>query len=105
MADPEAPEFFQVTCQGYILKVQVVPGARRTEVVGRHGDRLKVRVAAPPEKGRANEALLDFLAEILKVPRQALHLVGGATSRSKVVAVNDLSPDVRSRLSRLLSST
>lgn len=102
MAETETPEFFQPTCQGYLLKVQVVPGARRTEVVGRHGDRLKVRVAALPEKGRANETLLDFLAEALKVPRHALHLLGGATSRAKVVVVQDLSPELRDRIRKLL---
>lgn len=102
MAEAEGSGFFQPTCQGYLLKVQVVPGARRTEVAGRHGDRLKVRVAAPPEKGRANEALLDFLAEVLKVPRRCLGLLGGATSRAKVVVVQDLSPELGHRIKGLL---
>jgi len=91
-------EFFLPTCQGYILKIHVVPGARQTAVAGLHGDRLKVKVAAPPEKGRANEELLAFLARSLDVPLKALHLTSGATSRAKVVAVHDLSPDLKSRL-------
>ena len=53
------------------ITVRVSPGARRTEVVGRHGDGWRVRVAAPPERGRANEALLEHLAELLGVPRAA----------------------------------
>lgn len=91
-------EFFLPTGQGYLLKIHVVPGARQTAVAGLHGDRLKVKVAAPPEKGRANEELLAFLARSLKVSLKALHITSGATSRAKVVAVHDLSPDLRNRL-------
>ena len=96
-------DFYNPTCQGYLLKLHVVPGARKTAVAGLHGDRLKVKVAAPPEKGRANEELLEFLARSLNVPRKVVHLASGATSRAKVVAVHDLSPDLRSRLASLLT--
>jgi len=102
-SEPEVPEFFLATCQGYTLKLQVVPGARKTAVAGRHGDRLKIKVAAVPEKGAANEELLTFLAHLLKVPRKTLHLVGGAASRAKVVAIHDLSPDLGKRLKVLAS--
>ena len=95
-------DFYQPTCQGYLVKLHVVPGARKTAVAGLHGDRLKVKVAAPPEKGRANEELLEFLTRLLQVPRRVVHLASGATSRTKVVAVHDLSPDLRSRLAGLL---
>ena len=97
-------DFYNPTCQGYLLKLHVVPGSRKTAVAGLHGDRLKVKVAAPPEKGRANEELLEFLARSLKVPRKVVHLASGAASRAKVVAVNDLSPDLRSRLAGLLTN-
>ncbi|MFZ2087482.1 MAG: DUF167 domain-containing protein [Desulfobaccales bacterium] len=97
-------EFFLPTCQGYLVKIHVVPGARRTTVAGLHGDRLKVKVAAPPEKGRANEELLAFLARSLQVPLKALQLTSGASSRAKVVAVHDLSPDLKSRLLALLAN-
>ncbi len=96
-------DFFQPTCQGFLVKLHVVPGAKKTAIAGLHGDRLKVKVAAPPEKGRANEELLEFLARSLKVPRQAVHLTSGAASRAKVIAVHDLSPDLRSRLTNLLT--
>lgn len=102
MAEAAVSDFFLPTCQGYRLKVHVVPGSRQTLIAGRHGDRLKVKVAAPPEKGRANEELLNFLARSLKVPRQALHLTLGAASRAKVVEIHDLSPELRSRLQALL---
>jgi len=94
-------DFFQPTCQGYVLRLTVAPGARRTEVVGRQGDRLKVRVAAPPEKGAANRELLAFLARALNLPKSAFKLTLGTRSRTKVVAVNDLSPDLGRRLSLL----
>jgi uncharacterized protein (TIGR00251 family) len=96
------PPFFQPTCQGYVLRLTVVPGAQRTQVVGLHGDRLKVRLAAPPEKGAANQELLAFLARTLDLPKQALKLTLGAQSRAKVVAVHDLSPDLAERLRRLI---
>ncbi len=94
--------FFQATCQGYLIKVQVVPGAARTQVTGLLGDRLKVRVAAPPEKGAANRELLEFLARRLEVPKQAVRLASGSGSRAKVVAVDGLEPELRRRLLALL---
>ena len=53
--------FFLPTGQGYVLRLMVVPGAQRTQVVGLYGDRLKLRLAAPPEKGAANRELIAFL--------------------------------------------
>jgi uncharacterized protein (TIGR00251 family) len=67
------------------LRLRVSPGARRTEIAGRHGDGWKVRVAAPPEGGRANEAVLALLAERLDVPRRAVSIVSGHAGREKVV--------------------
>jgi uncharacterized protein (TIGR00251 family) len=72
------------------LRLRVSPGARRSEVVGRHGDGWKVRVAAPPEGGRANEAVLDLLAERLDVPRRSLSIVSGHTAREKVVLMDGI---------------
>ncbi len=94
--------FIQPTCQGYVLLLHVVPGASKTEVAGLHGDRLKVKVAAPPEKGAANEELLAFLAKRLGLPKKSVRLTAGAQSRAKAVAIHDLSPDLRERLQALL---
>ena len=69
---------------GAALTVWVVPGARRTEIVGEYGAALKVRVAAPPEKGRANKVLVVFLGEVLQAP---VRLISGAGSRRKRFAV------------------
>jgi hypothetical protein len=95
-------EFFQATCQGFVLRLTVAPGARRTEVVGLQGDRLKVRLAAPPEKGAANRELIAFLARELKISKGSIKLTLGARSRAKVVEVMGLDPDLRLRLQNLI---
>ncbi len=73
------------------LVLHVQPRARRTEVVGRHGDAIKVRLAAPPVDGAANEALVRFVADALGVPRAAVRLVAGGSSRRKVVEIDGVS--------------
>jgi hypothetical protein len=70
-----------------IVTVHVQPGARRSEVVGPHGDALKVRVAAPPVDGKANRAVAALLADVLGVPRGAVELVAGAGQRRKRLRV------------------
>ena len=75
------------------LRVRVSPGARRTEIAGRHGDGWKVRVAAPPEDGRANEAVLRLLAAQLGLPRRAVTIVSGHTAREKVVELDGISQE------------
>ena len=73
------------------LRLRVSPGARRTEFAGRHGDGWKVRVAAPPENGRANEAVREVLAERLGLPRRAVIIVSGHAGREKVVELAGIS--------------
>jgi len=72
------------------LKLRVSPGARRPGIAGRYGDAWKVRVAEPPEDGRANEAVLRLLAETLDVPRASVALVSGHASRDKIVSLDGL---------------
>jgi uncharacterized protein (TIGR00251 family) len=79
------------------VRIHLSPGARRSEITGRHGDGWKVRVAAPPERGRANEALRDLLAKTLGVPRAGVRVVAGDTARSKVVEVDGLEPEALDR--------
>ena len=75
------------------LRLRVAPGASAPGVVGRHGDAWKVRVAAAPERGRANDAVLELLADTLAVPRGSVTLVSGGSSRNKVVELSGLTPD------------
>ena len=72
------------------LAIKAIPNAPRSEVVGWLGDALKVKVHAPPVEGRANEALCEFLAEYLRVPRRAVEVLRGDTSRQKTVRINGL---------------
>ncbi|GAA4094952.1 DUF167 domain-containing protein [Nocardioides kongjuensis] len=85
----------QVDAEGrtttWLLAVRVQPGASRTGVAGAagvDGAELKIRLASPPVDGRANDELVRWLAKELGVPRSAVSLVRGATSRSKVVRVD-----------------
>jgi hypothetical protein len=82
-----------------ILKIKVHPGAGRNRIDGWLGDTLKVSVSEPPEKGRANRAVLSLLAETLGVPRGSLRIIRGEGSRMKHVEVIGMDPaDARLRL-------
>ncbi len=76
---------------GVTFAVQAVPRASKDEIVGIHGDALKVRLSAPPVEGRANEALISFLAKRLGVRKSQVEIVAGATSRHKMIRVMGLS--------------
>ena len=83
------------------ITVTVSPGAKATELVGRHGDGWKVRVAAAPERGRANDAVVALLAEALSVPVSGVRVAAGASARRKVVEVDGLeTAEIERRLSR-----
>jgi uncharacterized protein len=74
----------------------------KSEVVGRHGDGWRARVAAPPERGRANAALVALLSEMLGVPRSGVRVVAGHTARRKIVEIEGLdAPAVERLLERL----
>lgn len=81
----EGVDWLQVHAGAVTLTLHIQPGAKKTEVVGLHGDALKIRLAAPPVDGKANAALIEFLAARLGVARSALCLKSGLTSRRKVV--------------------
>jgi uncharacterized protein (TIGR00251 family) len=72
--------------------VTVSPGASRSELVGRHGDGWRVRIAAPPERGRANEALCRLLADALGLAYGSVRVVAGQGGRVKVVEIDGLEP-------------
>jgi uncharacterized protein len=70
-----------------ILELHVQPGASRSEFAGRHGERIKVRITARAVHGKANEALIEFLAAHFGVPRRCVTIISGAKSRTKRVAI------------------
>ena len=70
-----------------LLDVHVQPGASRDQLAGVHGDRLKIRIAAPPLEGRANRHLVAFLARLCGVPRARVTLVAGEGGRRKRIRV------------------
>ena len=86
MADPIA-RWCRREPQRLVLSIHVQPGAWRTEVAGVHGDRLKVRINAPALEDRANEALVEFIAERLGIPQRDVTLASGARSRDKKLHV------------------
>src|SRR5947208_16730358 len=83
------------------LRLRVSPGASRAAVVGRHGDAWKVRVTEPPEHGRANEAVVQLLAKVLALPRDAVAIVSGHSGRDKIVELTGVGPAL---IERRLSS-
>ncbi len=92
-----SPPYLSPTPTGILLRLHVQPRAKRTAFAGAHGDAMKLRVAAPPVDGSANQAVLAFIAEILGVPRRAVTLRSGDTSRQKVVQVDGVSVEAAAR--------
>ena len=81
------------------LKLRIVPNAKRDEVTGEHGDAVKIKIAAPALDGKANEAVLEFLAEKLGIHRRDITLIAGAKSRDKLVEIAGLdATEARGRL-------
>jgi uncharacterized protein len=90
----QEPAWRRVGADGSItLELHCQPGAKRTEVVGTYGSALKIRLAAPPVEGRANEALILFLAASFGVPKRNVSLIRGETGRGKTVRI--MSPTAR----------
>ena len=79
--------FAKDVADGCTLSVRVHPGARKNGVTGVHADALKIALTAPPVDGKANEALIAFVADALRLPRTRIALVSGLTSRAKMVRI------------------
>jgi uncharacterized protein (TIGR00251 family) len=81
------------------LKIKVVPKASRNAIAGWLGDELKVMVTAAPEKGKANKAVIEILAQALQLPKQAIRITGGQTSPHKTLELDDIDePELQRRL-------
>lgn len=87
------------TAQGATFTVKVHPRARRNAVAGAVGEALKLALTAPPVEGKANEACISYLAEVLGVSRSSVTILSGETGRRKIIRIAGLSADeVRRRL-------
>lgn len=76
-----------------LLQVKVHPGAGRNEIVGFNGDVLQVKIAAPPDKGKANRELIDFFSRWLDIKKSSITIVKGETGRNKFIAIEGLESD------------
>jgi len=94
LTDPSSGFVVREVVGGVSFAVRVQPGAKREGVVGVYGDAVKIALAAPAVDGRANDALVRFMAELLRVPRMSVEIIAGQSSRSKVLRVLGLSVDV-----------
>lgn len=96
---PRLPPWLGSSGDALTIAIHAQPGAKREAVVGEHGDRLKIALNTPPIEGRANQALLKFLAKTLGLPRASISLLSGETSREKRVRVEGLgAEDLLARL-------
>jgi hypothetical protein len=79
---------------GVIFSAKIVPGSSRTAITGLLNGKLKIKVSAPPEKGKANQCLVEFLAKQLGVKKNAVSIISGQTSEVKSVQVSGISAEV-----------
>jgi uncharacterized protein (TIGR00251 family) len=92
------------TDSGVVLAVKVVPAGSRTAIAGELNGMLKIKLSAPPEKGKANQCLIGFLAETLGVRKNTVSIVSGSTSPVKKVLIADLTVEkILGKLTPLLS--
>jgi len=81
---------FTETARGVTFAVKVHPRARKNAITGTVGDALKLALTAPPLEGRANQAVIEFFAELFQIPRSSVTIASGETSRNKVVRIAGL---------------
>lgn len=98
-----SPAIIRDSARGALVTVHVQPGSSRTECVGIHGDAIKIRLAARPIDGAANDELIRFIADRCAVPRTHVHILAGAEARRKRLCVKEVSAQVL--LARLLPRT
>jgi uncharacterized protein (TIGR00251 family) len=90
----------QETAEGLTFAVKVHPRARKNAVTGRVGDALKVALTAPPVDGKANQAVVEFFADLFQIPRASVTIASGASSRNKVMRITGVAAEqVRRRFS------
>lgn len=81
------------TNAGVVLSVRTRPGSSKNRILGEYGGRLKLAVTAAPEKGKANKAIIEFLAGTIHVHESAIHIISGETSQDKRLLIEGLTPE------------
>ena len=105
VTESSATPWLQITGKGDLqLTVHVQPGAKTTSCAGVHGDALKIRLHAPPVDGKANQALVAWLAKTLSCPQSTIALIRGQTSRRKTLSIHTEQADALSRQLQALAS-
>lgn len=89
--------YISETNEGLIIHFHVQPGASKSEISGLHGNRIKVRLKAPPVEGRANEELIRFLSKLLEIPKKNIEIISGGLSRQKNVKISGINKDLFKR--------
>ena len=92
--------WLRATAEGVTLTLHIQPGAKKSEIAGLHGDALKIRLAAPPVDGKANAALIAFVAERLGLSKSLVELKSGQTSRRKVLLLIGVGVDAAEHLGK-----
>lgn len=83
----KTPVWLRSHDKGTLISLYIQPGASKNEISGEHDQRLKVKIKAPPRDGEANEGLIEFLSEVLKISKKKIFLIQGESSRQKTVLV------------------
>jgi uncharacterized protein len=106
VTDLSVTPWLQITGKGDLqVTVHVQPGAKTTACAGVHGDALKIRLHAPPVDGKANQALIAWLAKTLDCPQSAIELIRGQTSRRKILSIRTAQAEAVHRQLQTLATT
>jgi len=87
------PIYLEKHKNGSLILIKLVPSAKHDQIVGLHDDRLKITLTAPPVDGKANKAIVEFLAKKLGISKSLLEITAGKTSRRKTILASGLSPE------------
>ncbi|MDQ6965758.1 MAG: DUF167 domain-containing protein [Mariprofundaceae bacterium] len=102
MNEPECSAALTPANDGMYINIHAQPGARREALCGMHGDALKIAVRQAPEAGKANAAIVDFMADALHIPRKQIEVTAGKTSRRKRLFVHGDTAMIAGRVEALL---
>lgn len=81
---------FKQTASGVEVAIYVQPNSAKTQIIGEHNGQIKIKIKAPPSEGRANEEVIEFLSELLRLPQKNIHLIKGEKSREKKILIENM---------------